>query len=134
MGTDMLIAQLGVSVVEGDLPDGWWGAYDADTHTITMLPKLAYIQWNSTLYHELGHAYYRHEGNCAKQERQASVWAARRLIKARDFIDANRLYHSVQEVAHYLSVMPEDVDTYISTLSPAEIVLIQQLIGKEYAC
>lgn len=134
MGTDMLIAELGVSVVEGELPDGWWGAYDPDTHTITLLPKLGYIQWRSTLYHELGHAYYRHEGNHAWQERQARVWAARRLIPVSDFIDANLLHTSVQEVAHYLSVMPDDVETYVSTLSPAETMLIQQLIGKEHAC
>ncbi|MGV0109796.1 ImmA/IrrE family metallo-endopeptidase [Arthrobacter sp. CP30] len=134
MDFEKYIAETGVTVVEGSLPNGWWGAYDWRSHTIRLRPRLGVVQYGTTLGHELGHALYRHQGTTPRQERQADVWAARRLIRASDFIDALRVSESPVGVAQILGVMPANIHTYISTLSPNEVVLIRKLIQREEAC
>ncbi|GAA5229209.1 ImmA/IrrE family metallo-endopeptidase [Arthrobacter cryoconiti] len=128
MDIDMLVGDLGVTVDTGPLPKGWWGAYDRTGHAIILRHGLAPIQRKSTLAHELGHAWYQHVRGDKKAERQASVWAARRLIKAGAFIDALHQTQTAQGTAHILGVLPRDITTYISTLTPAETLLIRQII------
>lgn len=128
MDLDMIAGELGVSITTGPLPRGWWGAYDKTEHMIIMKHGLAPVQHRSTLAHELGHAWYQHDKTCIKAERQASIWAARRLIKAGQFIEALQQGETTQEIAHILGVLPRDITNYISTLSPAETLLIRQLI------
>lgn len=117
MHLDLIAADLGVSVREGILPNGWWGAYSHQHHSITLLPGLAPIQYRSTLAHELGHAHYRHRGSTTSTEWQASVWAARQLIDYDRFIEAALGADRVAGVASILEVMPSDVDTYVRALS-----------------
>lgn len=66
---EALAAELEVTITEGALPFGWWGAYDSQRHQIVLLPSLGPVQLRSTLAHGLGHAYYRHDGIIGKQER-----------------------------------------------------------------
>lgn len=134
MDSDKYIAETRVTVVTGILPHGWWGAYDWRTHEIRLRPRLGAVQYKSTLGHELGHAWYLHKGTTPKQEREAQVWSARRLIRASDFIDALRVCEHRTGIAQILGVMPSDVDVYISTLTPNEILFIRNLIRKEEAC
>lgn len=128
MDLERIVGELGVTVRAGRLPEGWWGSYNHITHEITMRPRLGGLQRRSTLAHELGHAYYRHECSTPQTERQASVWAARRLIRASEFIDACRQDDTAHGIAHILGVLPRDVKNYVTTLTPAETLLIRQII------
>ncbi|MBQ1444112.1 MAG: ImmA/IrrE family metallo-endopeptidase [Renibacterium sp.] len=130
MQWEEVAADLGVTVQEGRLPHGWWGAYSAAEHSIVLAPELGFVQRRSTLAHECGHAFYRHVGAGRKQERQASVWAVRRLIEQSEFIDALRLADDCLELAHQLSVLPSDVAVYVSTLSPLERLLIREIVER----
>lgn len=134
MDFEKIIAETGVKVVTGDLPRGWWGAYDWRDHRITLRPRLGVVQYDSTLAHELGHAWHMHKGTTPRQERQASIWAVRRLIRASAFIDALRVSEHRTGIAQILGVMPSDVDTYILTLTPNEILFVRNLLWKEEAC
>lgn len=128
MDIDRIVVELGVSVRTGTLPDGWWGAYNYRQHQITLRPRLGALQRRSTMFHELGHAYYRHAGSTRFSERQASVWAATQMITEQAFIDACQLAETPQGMAHILGVLPRDVETYISTLTPNEINRITDVI------
>lgn len=68
MGYERLVEEMGVNLVDGIPPNGWWGCYDPDTHTILRLKTLAPLQKRSSTYHELGHAYFRHVGCNPRQE------------------------------------------------------------------
>lgn len=127
MHWERIVAELGVTVREQALPNGWWGAYSAVEHLIVLAPELGYVQRRSTLAHECGHAFYRHVGAARKQERQASVWAVKRLIDQSEFIDALRTADDCLGLAYQLSVLPSDVAIYISALSPLERLLIREL-------
>ena len=128
MKLDIIAADLGVSLREGSLPHGWWGAYDHRTHTITLLPNLGPIQYRSTLAHELGHAHYRHSGSTPRTERQASQWAARQLISQEAFMDAAYGADTTSGVAAILEVMPGDVETYIETLDVWEVLEVMDIL------
>lgn len=108
------IAQLGVTVRQGTLPAGWWGAYDAANHRITLRPRLAPVQCRSTLAHELGHATYRHAGHgIESQEREAEEWAAAHLItEPQRFTDAADQGNLLGFMAMWLRVLPRDLTTY----------------------
>lgn len=127
MDIDRIMGELGVTVRTGRLPEGWWGAYNHIKHEIVLRPRLGPLQKKSTLFHELGHARYMHCGSTAFNERQASQWAARRLISASAFIDACRMDNTAQGLAHVLGVLPRDVTNYVSTLTSAEQQLIRQI-------
>lgn len=128
MDIDGIIWELGVTVRTGRVPDGWWGSYNHHEHEIVLRPRLGALQLLSTLAHELGHAFYRHAGSTTFNERQASVWAARHLIPADRFADACTVADTAQGMAHVLGVLPRDVHTYISTLTPTEIDTISDLV------
>lgn len=128
MDIDRIVGELGVTVRTGRLPDGWWGSYNHTKHEIVLRPRLGALQRRSTLAHELGHARFMHQGSTPFNERQASIWAVRRLIAAEAFIEACRLDDTAQGIAHILGVLPRDVTTYVSTLTETESLLIQELI------
>ena len=122
MGYERMAEHLGVTVVSGYPPHGWWGCYDPDRHRITIRPDLGYIQLQSTIWHELGHAYYRHVGCTPRQERQARMWAARHLVRPDAFIDAARITDDLISIAHRLNVMPDDVRHFEQSLTIDELL------------
>lgn len=128
MDIDRIVGELGVTVRTGKLPEGWWGSYNHLKHEIVLRPRLGALQRRSTLAHELGHAFYRHTGSSPSSERQASIWAARRLIRATPFIEACRIADTAQGLAHILGVLPRDVQNYVTSITPAETLLIRQLV------
>lgn len=131
MDLEIISADMGVKIRTGKLPDGWWGSYNKDRHEIVLRARLGPTQRLSTLAHELGHAYYQHDGQSPKAERQASVWAALRLIKAGAFIEALTQTDNPQGLAHVLGVLPRDINNYISTLSAADTQTIRRLITQK---
>ena len=133
MDMEQIIGEIGVTVTTGPLPDGWWGSYSWRKHLIVLRPRLAGDQHRSVLAHELGHAWFRHRGTSHRNERQASVWAAKRLINRQDFISAVRTSDNRAGIAHLLNVMPSDVDVYTSTLTPEDKALLQVLAESD-AC
>lgn len=114
VGIDQWIDKIGVTIYEAYCPDGWWGFYDPEAHAIVLRPDLAPVQRLSTLAHELGHAYYRHEGTTARQEREAAEWAAAALIEPSEFESATRCFEAVVAVANELQVLPRDVRNFAS--------------------
>lgn len=131
MGFERKADELGVIVVFGVPPHGWWGCYDPDKHHITVRKDLGYVQRRSTIWHELGHAHYRHVGSSPGQERQASMWAARHLIGARAFVDVARVTDDLISIAHILNVMPSDVRNFEKSLSLEELFLLRKAIDAD---
>lgn len=121
MGYERLADEMGVKVVDGIPPNGWWGCYDPDTHTVVRLKTLAPLQKRSSTYHELGHAFFRHVGCNPRQEAQASMWAARKLITPSAFLAAHQISDDVFTIAFHLEVMPRDVRYYLKSLSSSEV-------------
>jgi hypothetical protein len=128
MGFERLAEDMGVEVVLGRPPHGWWGCYDPKHHRITLLKDLGYIQLRSTAYHELGHAYFGHVGCTPAQERQARLWAARRLINPREFVEAAKITDDLISIAHRLTVMPDDVRHFEQSLTWDELMLLRKEI------
>lgn len=134
MDIDRYITETGVTVTTGTLPAGWWGAYDHRDHKIILRKRLGATQRRSVLAHELGHAYFGHKGSTLVQEREASQWAARRLIDATEFLDAIRVCEYRTGVAQLLHVMPSDVDAYLSTLTEQEKMLVHHYGAMSSTC
>lgn len=131
MGFELMADEMGVKVVFGLPPNGWWGCYDPDRHRITVRQDLGFIQLRSTVWHELGHAHYRHVGVTPRQEAQASAWAARHLVRVRSFIDAARITDDLLSIAHILNVMPSDVRNFEKSLSLDELFLLRKAIDSD---
>jgi hypothetical protein len=117
---------MGVRVVNAPTPGGWWGVYDHRRHLVTMRPGLGPVQYACTLMHELGHAHYGHVGVSGKQELLANRWAAYRLIKFEDVLDAAGAGRHTHEVAASLGVLPSLLKTYMMTLTRAELGQIRE--------
>lgn len=128
MDMDQIIGEIGVTITIGGLPAGWWGAYSWEHHQIRLRPRLGPAQGRSVLAHELGHAWYRHRGTSARNERQASVWAAKNLIDQADFVMAAQTSHHPSAIAHQLNVLPSDVYTYVSSLTDQEKLTVRTLL------
>lgn len=62
MGYEEKAEELGVTILDGYPPNGWWACYDPDSHTILRHAELGALQRRSCTWHELGHAHYRHIG------------------------------------------------------------------------
>lgn len=125
------IAEFGVTVREGVLPEGWWGSYDHRQHEIILLPDLGTGQLRSTLAHELGHAYYRHKGNTELGEEQARAWAAQRLIESDTFSEAAKAGNWAGMVAKRLGVMPSDAVWFLRSMSDDEWLAIREMLDME---
>ena len=59
----------------------------------------------------------------------AAVWAARTLITPAAFLHAARNRDTMADIATELSVLPEDVNTYLAALSPEEFRIMRRLVG-----
>ncbi|WP_285240104.1 ImmA/IrrE family metallo-endopeptidase [Pseudarthrobacter sp. MEB009] len=129
MGWELKAEEMGVRVSFAHPPHGWWGCWDPDHRRIRLHPDLGPIQLRSTAWHELGHAHYEHVGRSAKQELQASVWAARHLIRPAAFIDAARITDDLISIAHRLHVMPDDVRAWEKSLTLEELIHIRKEIN-----
>lgn len=114
-------------------PHGWWGAYDHGRRLITLRPGLGPIQADCTIMHELGHAHYGHIGISPKQELLADRWAAHRLIIFGDLLDAAGMEQSSSAVACSLGVLPSVLETYLKTLTQAELGLLREAATKRVA-
>lgn len=93
------------------------GAYLHGLRVIMLDERLAPIQRQSTLAHELGHAFYGHVDSSLRSEREASEWASRILISRRAFSEATRIHCGEVAVAHELGVLPRDVGHYVAWLA-----------------
>lgn len=131
MDIERMIWELGVRVEEAELPYGWWGRYDARQHLIQMRPSLSPLQFTSTMVHECGHAFYRHEGTMPRQEKQANHWACRRLINQSEFVDALQQTDDKVAIAHLIQVLPRDVQNYVDSLTKIERLLLTQMLNAE---
>jgi hypothetical protein len=125
------IAASGVTVREGTLPDGWWGAYDHRRHEIILLPGLGRVQLRSVLAHELGHAYYRHQGSTPAKEAQAEIWAAQRLITSNSFAEAAKGGNWAGLIASELGVLPSDAVRFLQTLPDDEWLAMRDMLTME---
>lgn len=124
MDLDTLLGELGVTVEVGELPDGLWGGYSHAERRIVLLPGLGPTQQRSVLMHEIGHAVHGHRGTTPAQEREASHWAARRLISMPAFIAACQVSDTAQGIAHHLGVLPRDVNHFVDSLTEQERIHI----------
>lgn len=96
------------------LPGDLCGLYDYRTKTIFVDSTMTPLPRNSTLMHELGHAFYGHAGCQPRWEKEASAWAAKQLIDPDEFEDAALLYEGSVAIANELGVLPRDVDNYVN--------------------
>ena len=113
---EVVLARLKPRIIETDLPDQLWGAYDLLTHTIFLRPRLAPIQRRSTLSHETAHALLGHTGHHPRQERAAEELSASWLISRDQWAAATRVYNTATPLAHELDVLPRDTHAYMRLL------------------
>ncbi|WP_275779632.1 ImmA/IrrE family metallo-endopeptidase [Paenarthrobacter sp. Y-19] len=129
MGYEEKAEELGVAIIDGYPPNGWWACYDPDTHTILRHVNLGALQRHSSTWHELGHAHFRHIGCNPKQEAQASMWASRHLISVDAFVAAAQIDDDLIGIAHRLFVLPRDVKYFVKSLSFEEMLELRKRIG-----
>lgn len=124
MLADLWADALEVEIVYQPLPGELCGLYDYRFHRIFVDSTLSPIQSNSTLMHELGHAFYGHAGCRPRWEKEASAWAAKQLIDPDEFVEAARLFEGSVALANELGVLPRDVENYAELVlkSPADFV------------
>lgn len=124
MLADLWAEALGVHIVYRPIPGETCGLYDYRTKTVYVDSTMSPIPSNSTLMHELGHAFFGHSGCLPKWEREASGWASRQLIDPDAFRDAANLFEGSVAIANELGVLPRDVENYVSIVlkSSADIV------------
>lgn len=126
MGLLATAQEMGVEIITGELPNGWWGAYCHKTHRIFLSSLLDADQRRSTLAHELGHANCRHRGSTPAAEAEAARYAARLLITPEKLGAAAVAVNWVGIMANYLGVMPSDVSAFYASLSPAEMGMYRE--------
>lgn len=134
MKLDKIASDLGVSVRQGPVPVGWWGAYDWRDHSITLVPGLAPIQYKHVFAHELGHAFYRHVGTSHSMEQQASIWAAHQLIDTPAFLEAAFGADTHIGIAAILEVMPADVETYLGSMDDRIFEQLMEVMSTIKSC
>lgn len=91
-----------------------------------MKPQLALIQYECTLFHELGHAHYGHVGVTGKQEMLANRWAAHRLIDFESLIEYAATEQSSTAVAAAVGVLPSVLQTYLETLTRVQLNALRE--------
>lgn len=111
-----IAARLGVRIRSAPTPPGWWGAYDHRHKLITLHPELSPIQYDCTLWHELGHAHFGHQQMTGKHEAQANRWAAHKLLTVDEVLEHAKTELQTQELASLLGVLPSVLKTFIATL------------------
>lgn len=103
---DTFADDLGVTVIEGSVPDRWWGYYTHDYRLIVLRRGLGAAQRRTVLAHELGHAYYGHTGTIPSWERQADAFALELLLPAELVNKAEQFCTTIGELAAELDVTP----------------------------
>lgn len=91
------------------------------------------MQYDCTLMHELGHAYYGHVGVTGKQELLANRWAAHRLLDFQRVMEAAGTERHTNDVAASLGVLPSVLKTYMMTLTQAELFEIRAMAAQRAA-
>lgn len=114
MMADLWAEVLGVHIRYEVLPGDLCGLYDFRTQTVFVDSTLTPLPRNSTLMHELGHAFYGHDGCQPRWEREASTWSAKQLIDPEEFEIAATLFEGSVAIANELGVLPRDVDNYVN--------------------
>ena len=106
-------ASLGVSVHVAHLPAPCRGFYDHDNARVIYDFNLTPIERRCVVAHELGHAFYGHEGRgVTAQEDAADLYAARLLIDPGDYAALEQIRHDVQWIADELHVEPHLVRVF----------------------
>lgn len=113
-------AELGLTVLEANLPDGHLGEYWHLHRMILIVPGLTYRERRSVLAHEVAHAM---SGDLVTiggpihrtQELRARKATARLLIDPDEFIDSCELRDgNLAMIAHDLDVIPQVVADWIA--------------------
>lgn len=132
-GMDLMgkATELGVKVIVGELPEGWWGSWNHRTRTITLLEGLGAAQKRSVLAHELAHAALHHTCSTPDTERDARELAARWLINPARAAAKMKAVNWLGLIANELGVMPSDVAAYYRSLTDEERLCIRGLITME---
>jgi Zn-dependent peptidase ImmA (M78 family) len=123
--------ELGVTVIVGELPEGWWGSWNHRTRTITLLEGLAADRNRSVLAHELGHAVHNHKTSTPETEAEARAWAARALINPARMAAKMKAMNWLGVMAKELGVMPSDVAAFYRSMTDEERLCIRDLITME---
>lgn len=110
---DDVAHRMGIRVVAGAPPHGWWGAYIHAYRLVVLRHDLGPAQRRSTLAHELGHAHYGHTGHHPTQERLANRWAANLLLDDTTLLDALPHAPTIPALSAELGVMPSLVIAYL---------------------
>lgn len=111
---------LGVEVVTGRLPRGWHGAYDHARRRIVLAPGLSRREERCALTHELQHALAGDVPSpfgliTAKQERRARLGAARLLVDADEYAEAESIFGPhLSAIAHELDVTVQVVADWVA--------------------
>jgi Zn-dependent peptidase ImmA (M78 family) len=124
-----LAEELGVRVIVGELPEGWWGSWNPRTRTITLLEGLAADRRRSVLAHELGHAVHNHKGSTPETEREAREWAARALINPARLAATAKKINWLGLIAKEMGVMPSDVAAFYESLTDEERLCIRKKLA-----
>lgn len=103
---------LGLRIVDGKPSRKRWGSSCNRKRTIRLHPDLGTLQRDYTLAHEVGHAFYEHEGCHPQTEWEADVWAATQLIDRSERDKATAIQDTVEAVATELGVMPKLIHIY----------------------
>jgi hypothetical protein len=120
-------AELGVTVIEGQVNEGW-GSWDYATKTITLRAGMGEVQHRSVLARMVGHASLGHEESSEAAEAAAAEWAARHLIHPGRAAATLKAVNWIGLMARELEVMPADVAAYYESLSDEERLGIKALI------
>lgn len=125
----LLVEQHGLRLVERSGPS--LGGFEPSTSTIRIEPGLSSRATCSVLAHELGHAVLGHVASSDdlvrdRQEQRADEWAARLLITARSYADAEQLRgpHAAS-LAFELGVTVEIVRAYQRLLRRGAVALVE---------
>ncbi len=110
---DDIAHRMGVRVIDGAPPHGWWGAYIHAYRTVVLRHDLGPQQRRSTLAHELGHAHYGHTGHHPSQEKLADRWAASLLIDETALVEALPHAPTIPALSAELGVMPSLLINYL---------------------
>lgn len=107
-----IAASFGIRLHAAHLPENVLGLYDHEASLIYFDLSLTPSEQRSVIAHELGHAYYGHEGESPVNERQADAFAAQLLVDPRDYAECEQINPDVHYIAEELSVTPTVIHNF----------------------